>query len=124
MKKIMIIVLLFGLSGCGLVFRNIDEQGYKNLAFDMSKEEVISIMGQPQKERTLTIEDKQYEIWEYPENEPSSNKIKTVPSSYCKLFFLEGKLVQWDKNKVIAQPYYQFIEKVETNNQPSSDSFK
>jgi hypothetical protein len=110
MKKIIILLLLLGLSGCGVVFQNFNEGKYKNLTYGMSKEEVTNTIGAPQKESTLTIEGKEYEAWEYPEMGPEARKYNRLGTAYYKVFFLGGKVVRWDKDKVYAQPSFEFRE--------------
>ncbi len=112
MKKGIFIILLLGLSGCGFVFQSLNEQGYENLTYKMSKDEVIRMMGAPQKESKLTIEDKEYEVWEYPKKGSTSRKISSLATSYSKVFFLDGKVVQWDEDRVYAQPGYDFQETI------------
>lgn len=110
MRKIIILVLLLGLSGCAFVFQNFNEGEYKNLTYGMSKDEVILALGAPQKEIKVTIAGKEYEVWEYLVNEPSKIKLNRMGTSFHKIFFLGDKVVLWDKDKVYAQSSFEFLE--------------
>ncbi len=111
MKKIIFFLLLMVLSGCGFVFQNFDQNEHKKLTYGMSKQEVIDKIGQPQKISTMIVENKEYEVWEYPNNNRSKiEKMNALGIIYSEAFFLNGKLVQRDKNRVYAQPAYEFLE--------------
>ena len=113
MKKITIFIFLLGLSGCGFVFQNFDQGEHKDLTYGMSKEEVIRKIGEPQKISTMVIDNKEYEVWEYPNNNRSKiEKMNALGIIYSKVFFLDGKVVQRDKDRVYAQPSYEFLESV------------
>jgi len=80
----------------------------------MSKEEVIYKIGKPQKISTMIIENKEYEVWEYPNNNRSKiEKMNALGVIYSKVFFLHGKVVQRDKDRVYAQPAYEYIESID-----------
>lgn len=101
------------LSGCGFVFQNFDQGEYKQLTYGMSKEEVIRKIGQPQKTSTMVIDNKTYDVWEYPNNNRSKiEKANALGIIYSEVLFLDGKLVQRDKDRVYAQPSYQYLESV------------
>jgi len=108
--KIIILVLLLGLSGCAFVFQDFNEGKNKNLVYGMSKEEVSRVFGVPQKESKVTIIGKVYEVWEYPVNEPDKIKSYRVGISSHKIFFLGDKVVLSGKDKVYAQPSFEFLE--------------
>jgi len=110
MRKIIILVLLLGLSGCAFVFQNFNEGEYKNLVHGMPKEEVVRVLGAPQKESRVKIAGKEYEVWEYSVNEASKTKLNRIGTSSHKVFFLGDKVVLWDKDKVYAQPSFEFME--------------
>jgi len=113
MKIVIIFFLLLAVSGCGFVFQNFDQAEYKQLTYGMSKAEVISKIGEPQKISKMVIDNQEYEVWEYPNNNRSKiEKMNALGIIYSKLFFLDGKLVQRDKNRVYAQPSYEFLESV------------
>ena len=112
MKKIILFIFLLGLSGCGFVFQNFNENEHEVLTYGMSQEEVIRKIGEPQKISTTVIDNKKYEIWEYPDNRPKIQKMNELGIIYSKVFFLDGKLVQRDKDRVYAQPSYEFLESV------------
>jgi hypothetical protein len=114
-KNIIIILLLIALSGCGFVFKNFDQDEYEQLTYGMSKEEVIIKIGQPQKISKMVIDDKEYEIWEYPNNSRSkTEKMNALGIIYSKVFFLNDKVVQRDKDRVYAQPSYEYIESIDS----------
>ncbi len=114
MKNIIVFLLVMALSGCGFVFQNFDQGEYKNLSYGMSKEEVIRNIGEPQKISMMVIDNKEYEVWEYPNNNRSEiEKMNALGIIYSKVFFLDGKVVQRDKNRVYAQPSYEFLESVD-----------
>jgi hypothetical protein len=101
------------LSGCGFVFQNFDQGEHKDLTYGMSKEEVIRKIGEPQKISMMVIDNKKYEVWEYPNNNRSKiEKMNALGIIYSKVFFLDGKLVQRDKDRVYAQPSYEFLESI------------
>ena len=113
MKNIIVFFLLMVLSGCGFVFQNFDQGEHKGLTYGISKEEVIRKIGEPQKISTMVIDNKEYEVWEYPNNNRSRiEKMNALGIIYSKVFFLDGKLVQRDKDRVYAQPSYEFLESV------------
>jgi hypothetical protein len=113
MKNIIVLFLLMVLSGCGFVFQNFNEGEHKDLTYGMSKEEVICKIGEPQKISTMVIDDKKYEVWEYPDNRSKTKGMNALGIIYSKLFFLDGKLVQRDKYRVYAQPSYEFPESID-----------
>jgi hypothetical protein len=113
MKKIIVFCLLMVLPGCGFVFQNFDQGEHKGLAYGMSKEEVIRKIGEPQKISTKVIDNKTYEVWEYPNNNRSKiEKMNALGIIYSEVFFLDGKVVQRDKDRVYGQPGYEFLETV------------
>jgi len=113
-KNIIVFLLVMVLSGCGFVFQNFDQGEHKNLTYGMSKEEVIRKIGEPQKISMMVIDNKEYEVWEYPNNNRSKiEKMNALGIIYSKVFFLDGKLVQRDKDRVYAQPSYEFLESID-----------
>jgi len=113
MRNLIVFFLLMVLSGCGFVFQNFDQGEHKSLVYGMSKEEVIRKIGEPQKISTMVIDNKEYEVWEYPNNNRSKiEKMNALGIIYSKVFFLNGKVVQRDKDRVYAQPSYEFLESV------------
>jgi hypothetical protein len=110
MKIIIILVLLLGLSGCAFVFQDLSNVEYKSLINGMSKDQVTGVLGKPQKESTEEIVGLEYEVWEYPVKKPGNVKLNSIGISAHKLFFLNGKLVRWDKDRVYAQPSFEFQE--------------
>jgi hypothetical protein len=113
MKKIIIFLLLATLSGCGFVFQDFDQTQSLGLAYGMSREEVAAKLGQPRKTGQAAIDGKNYEIWEYPDNTRKPEKINSLGTAYLKLFFLEGKLVQRNKDKVYGQPDYDYLQSLD-----------
>jgi hypothetical protein len=113
MRNIIVFLLVMALSGCGFVFQNFDQGEHRELTYGMSKEEVIRKIGEPQKISTMVIDSKIYEVWEYPNNNRSKiEKMNALGIIYSKVFFLDGKLVQRDKDRVYAQPSYEFLESI------------
>ncbi|MFH1397075.1 MAG: hypothetical protein ABIH27_00800 [Candidatus Omnitrophota bacterium] len=113
MRNLIVFFLLMVLSGCGFIFQNFDQAEHMDLTYGMSKEEVIRKIGEPQKISTLVVDNKKYEVWEYPNNNRSKiEKMNALGIIYSEVFFLDGKLVQRDKNRVYAQPSYEFLETV------------
>lgn len=113
MKKIIVFFLLIVLSGCGFVFQNFDPNEHKGLTHGMSKEEVIAKIGQPQKISKMIIDNREYDVWEYPNNDRSKiEKMNALGIIYSEVLFFDGKLVQRDKNRVYGQPGYEFLESV------------
>ena len=111
MKKIIVFFLLVVLSGCGFVFQNFDQGEHRDLTYGMSKEEVRSKIGEPQKISTMVIDNRIYEVWEYPNNDRAKiEKMNALGIIYSEVFFLDGKVVQRDKDRVYAQPSYEFLE--------------
>jgi hypothetical protein len=115
MKKIIILFLLMAISGCGFVFQNFDQNEHKELTYGMSKEEVRSKIGEPQKISTMLIDNKKYEVWEYPNNDRAEiEKMNALGIIYSQVFFLDGRVVQRDKDRVYAQPSYEFLESMDS----------
>ena len=113
MKNIIVLLLLLVLSGCGFVFQNFNQDEHKDLTYGMSKEEVIAKIGEPQKTSTMIIDNKTYDVWEYPNNNRSKiEKANALGIIYSEVLFFNGKLVQRDKDRVYAQPSYQYLESV------------
>ena len=112
MKKILFIIFLLGLSGCGFVLQNFGEREYKNLSRGMSKEEVMRTLGTPQKEGMIRAGGVEYEVWQYPKIKPGANQSNLLSTDYYKVFFLDDKVVQWDEDKVFAQPSYKYLETI------------
>jgi hypothetical protein len=79
----------------------------------MSKEEVIAKIGQPQKISKMMIDNKEYDVWEYPNNNRSKiEKMNALGIIYSEVLFLDGKVVQRDKDRVYGQPGYEYLESV------------
>jgi hypothetical protein len=113
MKNIIVFFLLLVLSGCGFVFQNFDQKEHKRLTYGMSKEEVVAKIGQPQKISKMIIDNKEYDLWEYPNNNRSKiEKMNALGIIYSEVLFLDGKLVQRDKDRVYGQPGYEYLESV------------
>jgi len=110
MKKILSLVLLISISGCAFVFQNYKEGEYKNLTYGMSKDEVTQALGTTQSKKKVILGSKEYEVWEYTVANPENMKIKGMGTSIYKVFFSEGKVVRWDKDKYFAQPAFEFQE--------------
>ena len=63
----------------------------------------------------MTIDNKEYDLWEYPNNNRSKiEKMNALGIIYSKVFFLNGKVVQRDKDRVYAQPSYEFLESIDS----------
>jgi hypothetical protein len=104
---------MVGLSGCGFVFQNFDQNERKELTYGMSKQEVIAKLGQPQKISKMVIDNREYDVWEYPNNNRSEiEKMNALGIIYSKVLFFDGKLVQRDKDRVYGQPEYEYLESV------------
>lgn len=113
MKKMVFFSLLMLLAGCGFVFQNFDQGEHKELTYGMSKQEVINKIGEPQKVSKMVIDNKEYDLWEYPNNNRSKiEKMNALGIIYSKLLFFNGKLVQRDKDRVYGQPAYEYLESV------------
>lgn len=113
MKNVIVFLFLMVLSGCGFVFQNFDQNEHKDLIYGMSQQEVIHEIGQPQKISKMVIDNKEYEIWEYPNNNRSKiEKMNALGIIYSKVMFCDGKVVQRDKDRVYGQPEYEFLESV------------
>lgn len=113
MKNMLVFLLLMTLSGCGFVYQNFDEGEHRDLMYGMSKEEVIAKIGPPQKISKMIIDNREYDVWEYPNNDRSKiEKMNALGIIYSEVLFLDGKLVQRDKNRVYGQPGYEFLESV------------
>jgi hypothetical protein len=112
-KNIIVFFFLMALSGCGFVFQNLGQEEHTGLMYGMPKEEVASKIGKPQKISMMAIGNREYEVWEYPNaNGPKIEKMNVLGISYLKAFFFDGKLVQYHKNRVYAQPLYEFLEPI------------
>ena len=115
MKKIILFIFLLGLAGCGFVFQNFDQGEHKELTHGMSKQEVIAKIGQPEKISKMIIDNREYDVWEYPNNDRSKiEKMNALGIIYSKVLFLDGKLVQRDKDRVYGQPAYEYLESVDS----------
>lgn len=113
MRNTTMFLLFMMISGCGFVFQNFDQGEYQALRYGMSKDEVIAKIGKPQKISMMEIDDIEYEVWEYPDNNRSkTSDMNTLGVIYSNVFFLDGKLVQRDKDRVYAQPEYTFQETI------------
>jgi hypothetical protein len=77
----------------------------------MSKEEVIRKIGEPQRKSKMVIDNREYDVWEYPNNNRAkTEKMNALGIIYSEVFFLDDKVVQRDKNRVYAQPAYEFLK--------------
>ena len=113
MKNVVVFLLLMVLSGCGFVFQNFDRAEHKDLVYGMSKEEVIAKIGQPQKISKMIIDNRAYDVWEYANNNRSKiEKMNALGIIYSQVIFLDGKLVQRDKDRVYGQPSYEYLESI------------
>ena len=111
----MLFILLLGLTGCGFVFQNFDQGEHKALTYGMSKEEVIAKIGQPQKISKMAIDNREYDVWEYPDdNGPKTKEMNALGIINSKVFFLDGRLVQRDKDRVYGQPSYEYLETIDS----------
>lgn len=112
-KTIGVLFLALVLAGCGVVVKNInDADNNRGLRSGMSKQEVIALLGTPEKESIQTIEGKEYEVFQYPLEVERSDKVRTFATNYFRVFFLDGRLAQWEKDKVFAQPNYKYPDTV------------
>ncbi len=113
MKKMTVFLLLLLLSGCGFVFQNFDQAEHKDLTYGMTKAEVVAKIGQPQKVSKMIIDNREYDVWEYPNNNRSKiEKMNALGIIYSQVLFSDGKLVQRDKNRVYGQPGYEYLESI------------
>jgi len=120
MKKIILLIFLLGLAGCGFVFQDLSQSEHKGLTYGMSKEEVIAKIGQPQKISKMKIDDREYDIWEYPNNDRlKPEEVNALGVTYSKVFFYDGKLVQRDKDNVYGQPSYEYLESINPATPPA-----
>lgn len=111
--RIIILCLFMMLSGCGFVFQNFDQNEHMALKYGMSKDEVIHVIGRPQKMSKMVIDNVEYEVWEYPNNDRAKiEKMNALGIIYSNVFFLDGKLVQRDKDRVYAQPGYEYLRTI------------
>ena len=123
MKSILVLLLLMELSGCGFVFQNFNQDEPMALTYGMSKGEVTRKIGEPQKISVTVIDDKEYEVWEYPdENRAAKEKMRALGIIYSEVFFLDGKLVQRDKDRVYAQPSYGFVKTIDSGGIVNTDA--
>lgn len=114
MKKIILLMVLLGLTGCGFVFQDFDQSEHKGLTYGMSKEEVAAKIGQPQKISKMVIDDREYDIWEYLNRDRlNPEEVNALGVTYSKIFFYSGKLVQRDKDRVYGQPAYEYLESID-----------
>ncbi len=108
-----VFLLLLLLSGCGFVFQNFDQAEHKDLTYGMTKAEVVAKIGQPQKVSKMIIDNREYDVWEYPNNNRSKiEKMNALGIIYSQVLFSDGKLVQRDKNRVYGQPGYEYLESI------------
>ena len=110
MKKIVILFLSLCLSGCIFAFQSLNDPGFEKIMKGMSKEEAIQTIGEPLSQKVVTISGKDYEVWEYPVQEPTKRRFNPIGISYYQILFLDGKVEGWEKIKVYAQPTYGFEE--------------
>lgn len=102
-RLILCFTLSFLLVSCGTSLQT----GIRQVQLDMSKQEVISILGNEYQVLTMQKTDQGYlEILRYTTNTIQDNKY--VPSYYYILHFLDGKLVVMDYEdaapSIIPQP--------------------
>jgi len=115
MKKILIFLLL-GLSGCIFAFQDISDPVQDKINFQMSKEEVLAVIGEPAVKKRVVMGSKEYEEWRYPVLEKTKKKFRTIGMSYYRILFSDDKVYEWDKVKSYAQPSYEF-EKPEASSE-------
>ena len=107
MKKIAILFLSLFISGCIVAFQSINDPGFEKIVRGMSQEEVIGLVGEPSSRGVFTIDGKDYEAWKYPV-QAAAKKFNTLGVSHRRILFSDGKVTQWEKIKVYAQPSYEF----------------
>jgi len=110
MKKLIALMILLGLSGCGFVFQDLNERDYENLTYKMSKEDVIKMLGVPRKKSKLIIIGKEYEVWEYPQKESGPRAVSSLATFTSRVFFQDGLVLEWRQDRVYAQPEYDYTE--------------
>ena len=108
MKRIIIFVLLAGLSGCTFALTNLNDPGLGIDIIGMSKEKVIETMGKPLSQEMVIREEKTYEAWKYAVKQPVKSKFSPIGYSFYLVLFSEGKVDSWEKIKTYAQPSYEF----------------
>jgi hypothetical protein len=113
MKRLLLLICLFGVCGCGFVFQDLTPKGDRGLVDGMSKEEVVARIGEPQKISKARVENIEYDLWEYPLNTPQAKQLNSLGTSASKIFFRDEKLVQLDQDRVYGQPGYEYLETVD-----------
>ena len=92
MKRIIIFVLLAGLSGCTFALTNLNDPGLGIDIIGMSKEKVIETMGKPLSQEMVIREEKTYEAWKYAVKQPVKSKFSPIGYSFYLVLFSEGKV--------------------------------
>ncbi|MBU2541778.1 MAG: DUF2845 domain-containing protein [Candidatus Omnitrophica bacterium] len=111
-QMLVLLVLLLGLYGCAVGFQSINdgELEIRGIKREMSKEEVIKLIGEPKARSTISIDKEEYEVWNYPIQRLWAGKFKPMGSYYYRVLFLNGKVSRWNKVKIFAQSSYELEE--------------
>ena len=90
MKKWLLAVLCVGVFGCSFVVQELNAPGFNEKLVDMDKADVINTLGNPESVYTVIMDEKPYEIWNYPV--ARQGKINKVGYAYYQVVFLDDKV--------------------------------
>jgi hypothetical protein len=112
MRKLLLFLPVLVLAGCAFVFTDVNTRDFSNVSVGMTTEAVTKAFGEPVKTSKETAADKEYDIWEYPATKilPQGHPERIGSRNY-EVLFVDGKVDQWRKTRVIAQPGYEPVTK-------------
>jgi len=106
MRKILIFIIFILFSGCAFVAHDFNEKDVARLSLNMSKKEVIDLIGHPLKVETIEVQGKKYESWRYPIKRVFAKQYNALDTTHFEILFLDGVVNQWRRAKVYAQPEF------------------
>ena len=124
MKKVLLMFVLSSmLFGCIVVSQNMREQQLSGIRRGMSKDEVISELGNPSQTKKMIMGRQEYEVWKYPLERKWAKRFNAMGDYYYQILFLDEKVQRWDFIKAFAQPAYDYQEPDSTDKASATIQF-
>lgn len=105
-KKIIALCLLsfiISLYGCAFVSQSLNDERLSGVTPEMSKQEVLALLGKPAQIYEENLSGIWHEIWKYPIQHHFAGKYNALDDVSYLVIFERGKVWSWQKARVYAQ---------------------